>query len=248
MKKKLVTMGMMVALCLMFAACSKTEAPAAPTTAPTATEAPTATPEPTETPVPTATPAPTETPAVEDTYVKGIITEEGFESEWMDLRFTKPATVVMATQEEMDAVMMQGLQTMYGENAEGMLDYAVMTTVTEMQATWLAGSPVVQVVVEKMPTAGWTAEAYLVTMMTNVIATYETSGLAYTIEEDIYTLDFAGQEYTGLTVSVDAGTGTPIYQDYLVREKDGRMIMIAFTYIEAMEYYLQEAIASFSAY
>ena len=242
MKKRILTMGVVMMLSLVFAACGKTTEPVDPTEAPIETTAPTAT------EIPVATPEPTETLDKEDTYAKGIITEEGFESEWMGLRFTKPATVVMATQEEMDAVMLNGLRAMYGEEAEAMFDYADLTTVNEMQATWLAGSPVVQVVVEKMPTAGWTAEAYLATMMANVMATSETSGIVYTMEGDTYAKELAGQEFTGLTVSADIGAGAPVYQDYLVKEKDGRMIMVAFTYVEAMEAYLQEALDAFSAY
>ena len=98
-------LGVLTALlALSMTACSAketatTEATPAPAVETTATPAPTAEP----TSVPTATPEPTETLAKEDTYAKGIITEEGFESEWMGLRFTKPATVIMATQEEMDA-------------------------------------------------------------------------------------------------------------------------------------------------
>jgi len=274
MKKKLLKTGMVCVMCLILAACGKADKTVEPTVAPTATAVPTAepkveptatstpvptaintpTPEPTATstptPEPTATPIPepTEVSVIPDSYVKGAITETGFESEWMGLRFTKPATVVMATQEEMDAVMLQGLQMMYGEQAAEMFDYATMTSVNEMQATWLAGSPVVQIAVEKMPTAGWTEIEYLSAVAANLNATSQTSGVLYTIDENIYSMEIAGQEYFGLATAVDIGAGAPIYQDYLVREKDGRMIMIAFSYVEAMESYLQEAFDAFSAY
>jgi len=268
MKKKILRIGMVCVLCMMLAACGKADKSVEPTAAPTATTAPTATeaptstptpeptatptPEPTATPTPeptaTPTPEPTEAPAVTDSYVKGIITENGFESEWMGLKFTKPATVIMATQEEMDAVMLQVLQLLYGENAEAMFDYATMASVNEMQATWLAGSPVVQIMVEKLPMAGWTETSYLSAVAANLNATSQTSGLIYTIDENLYSLELAGQEFIGMETSVDIGAGNIIYQDYLVKEKDSRMIIIAFSYIEAMESYLQEAIAAFSAY
>ena len=274
MKKKLLKTGMVCVMCMMLAACGKADKNVEPTIAPTATAVPTTEPtvEPTatSTPVPTATntptpeptatstptpeptatpiPEPTEVSVIPDSYVKGTITENGFESEWMGLRFTKPATVIMATQEEMDAVMLQGLQMMYGEQAAEMFDYATMSSVNEMQATWLAGSPVVQIAVEKMPTAGWTEIEYLSAVAANLNATSQTSGVLYTIDENIYSIEIAGQEYFGLATSVDIGADAPIYQDYLVREKDGRMILIAFSYVEAMESYLQEAFDAFSAY
>lgn len=276
MKNKILKTGMVCVMCMMLAACGKADKNVEPTVAPTATSAPTATeaptstptpeptatptPEPTATPTPeptaTPTPEPTATPTVEptkapvipDSYVKGTITENGFESEWMGLRFTKPATAIMATQEQMDAVMLQGLQAMYGEQAAEMFDYATMSSVNEMQAAWLAGYPVVQVVVEKMPMAGFTEEVYLSAVVENLNATSEISGYVYTFDEELYSVELAGQEYIGLATSVDAGVGVTIYQDYLVREKDGRMILIAFTYIDAMESYVEEALAAFSAY
>ncbi|MBR6643590.1 MAG: hypothetical protein IKL28_08025 [Lachnospiraceae bacterium] len=260
MKKKILRTGMVCVMCMMLGACGKADKSVEPTAAPTATTAPTATeaptstptPEPTATPTPeptaTPTPEPTEAPAVTDSYVKGIITENGFESKWMGLRFTKPATVIMATQEEMDAVMLQGSQVLYGENADAMFDYASLTTVNEMQATWLAGTPIVQIIVEKMPMAGFTEVDYLSAVITNLNATVATSGINYTFGEELYTVKLAGIEFTGLTVAMDAGVGTIVYQDYLVKEKDGRMILIAFSYVEAMESYLQEAVNAFSAY
>jgi len=254
MKRKCSLLLIAVMACMMLAACGKAETAAEPTkvptatTAPTATEAPTSTPTPTPEPTATPTPEPTEAPVAADTYVKGIITETGFESEWMGLRFTKPATVIMATQEEMDAVMMQGLQVMYGDQAAAVLDYATLTTVNEMQATWLAGTPIVQIVVEKMPTEGWTEMAYLSAVAENLNVTSQTTGMVYTIDENIYSLVIADQEYYGLATAVDIGAGALIYQDYLVREKDGRMILIAFSYVEAMESYVQEALDAFSKY
>lgn len=264
MKNKILKTGMVCVMCMMLVACGKADKNVEPTVAPTATTAPTATevptsaptpeptatptPEPTATSTPTPTPEPTEAPAVTDSYVKGTITETGFESEWMGLRFTKPATVTMATQEQMDAIMLQGLQAMYGEQAAELFDYATMSSVNEMQATWLAGYPVVQIVVEKMPMAGFTEADYLSAVVANLNATSATSGWVYTFDENLYSVEIAGQEYIGLATSVDAGAGIPIYQDYLVKEKDGRMILIAFTYIDAMESYIQEALEAFSAY
>jgi len=211
MKNKILKMGMVCVMCMMLAACGKEDKNVEPTVAPTATSAPTATEAPTSTPEPTATstptPKPTEAPVVTDTYVKGTITENGYESEWIGLRFTKPATVFMATQEEMDAVMLQGLQMMYGEQAAELFDYATMTSVNEMQATWLAGTPVVQIVVEKMPEGEWTEADYLSAVVTNLNATSQTSGLVYTIDENLYSLELAGQEYIGLATAVDTGAG-----------------------------------------
>lgn len=274
MKKKMLKTGIVCVMCMMLAACGKADKNVEPTVAPTETEAPTATmapqetvtpeptatstptPEPTATatPVPTNTPTPeptaepTEAPKSEDSYTKGTIDGNTFESEWMGLRFNPPATVIMATQEEMDAIMLQGLQMLYGEEATEMFDYATMASVSEMQATWLLGMPIVQIMVEKMPMAGFTEADYLAAVKANLEAVSGTSGVTYIVDENMYSIELAGQVYYSLATSVDAGNGVVIYQDYLVREKNNRMILIAFSYMDNMEQYLQEALDAFTAY
>ncbi|MBP3576756.1 MAG: hypothetical protein J6K15_01470, partial [Lachnospiraceae bacterium] len=108
------------------------EPTATPTPEPTATPTPEPTATPTPTPEPTATPTPE--PLIEDTYAKGTVTEEGFASEWMNLRFTCQPGVIMKTQDELDELMRQNAVLMYGEKAEEMLNYTALTTVTEMMA------------------------------------------------------------------------------------------------------------------
>lgn len=268
-KKKILKTAMVCVFSMMFAACGKAEETieptATPTVAVTATAAPTETmapqetltPEPTatstpaptatSTPAPTATPEPTEAPVAEDSYTKGTITGNTFESEWMGLRFNPPATVIMATQEEMDAVMLQGLQMLYGEEAAEMFDYATMATVNEMQATWLIGMPTVQIIVEKMPMEGVTEADYLAAVKANLESVSGTNGIIYTVDENMYSMELAGQSFYGMATGVDVGNGV-IYQDYLVKAKDNRMIVVAFSYTEATEKYLQEALDAFTAY
>ena len=270
MKNKILKTGMVCVMCMMLVACGKADKNAEPTVTPTATEAPTntptpeptatATPEPTATPTPeptatptpeptaTPTPEPTEVPIATDTYAKGIITENGFESEWMGLRFTKPATAIMATQEEMDAAMRVGTENFYGEDAEAVLDYNSMNVVNEMQVAWEAGLPLVQVMVEKLPMSGWTEELYLSVVASNLNALSGTNGITYTVGEEMYMIEIAGQEYVGLATAVDGGNGNVVYQEYLVRVKENRIIVIAFSYNDATESYIQEAVEAFSAY
>lgn len=268
MKKRILKTGMVCVMCMMLAACGKADKNVEPTVAPTATVAPTVEPTATSTPIPTATntptpeptatstpmptntptPEPTEAPVTADSYVKGTITETGFESEWIGLRFTKPATVKMATQEEMDAVMMQGLQVLYGDKAAEMFDYSIMATVNEMQATWLLGMPVVQIIVEKMPMDGVTEANYLAAIKANLEAASGNNGIIYTADETMYSMELAGQTFYGMATCVEGGNGVKVFQDYLVKEKDNRMIVVAFSYQETTEQYLQEALDAFSAY
>ena len=50
-------------------------------------------------------------------YEKGTITDTDFQSEWLNLKFTPPETVVMNTEEELQSVMKQGQTTL--EEASG---------------------------------------------------------------------------------------------------------------------------------
>ena len=45
-------------------------------------------------------------------YEKGTITDTDFQSEWLNLKFTPPETVVMNTEEELQSVMKQGQTTL----------------------------------------------------------------------------------------------------------------------------------------
>lgn len=226
-----------------------TSTPAAePTATPEPTVEPTATPEPTATstptPEPTATSTPTPEPTIEptteptpvpevtDTYEKGVITDTGFESKWMNLRFVTPDGAIFLSQAELDAVMQQGAEWMYGEDAKAQLDYAALTTVTEMMAQNPDGSNVI-VQIEKLPLLYllMTEEQYISAIVSNL--KNSNAGVEVQTSENMYSLELGGDTYTGITTAVDYGNGVLVYQDYLVRKKDGRMISMVFSYTEA---------------
>ena len=264
--KLLVSLGMLL---MLLAACGGkqgTEVPTAtpdptatPTPEPTATSTPTPeptatstpTPEPTATPTPepTATPTPTPTPEpqIEDTYVKGTVTEEGFASEWMNLRFTCQAGVSLSTQEELDEVMRQGAALMYGENAEAMLNYAELTTVKEMMAQSMDGANIL-VQIERLPILylSISTEEYLATL----VQTLQNSEMISEVVtgENFYIGEIGGEEYIGVSVGLDYGFGQMVYQDYLARKKEGRMIVISVTYTDATVESAKNLLLSLGAY
>jgi len=213
---------------------------AEPTLEPTATATPTAEPtlEPTATATPTAEPTleptaePTQIPAVEDTYEKGVITDTGFESKWMNLRFVTPSGAFVLSQTELDAIMKQGAEWMYGDDAQAQLDYASLTTVTEMMAQNPDGSNVI-VQVEKLPVLYllMTEEEYISAIVSNL--KNSNAGVEVQTDETYYSLDIGGDTYLGITTVVDYGSGVQVYQDYIVRKKEGRMISIVFSYTQA---------------
>ncbi|MBP3568749.1 MAG: hypothetical protein J6K04_06225 [Lachnospiraceae bacterium] len=277
MKKKFITMVAAGMMTLMLAACGGAEDNAAPTQTPVATSTPTPeptatstptpeptatstpTPEPTATstptPEPTATPTPTPeptkapVPVVEDTYVKGTITDSGFESEWMNLRFTTPEGAAMVSQEEIDALMQKGSEVIYGDDAEATMDYAALTTVTEMMAQFAEGSNVI-VQVEKLPAlySFMTAEDYLGILVETLKTSCSNAGFEFAADESMYTEEIDGEEYLGITTATDYGTGILVYQDYIVRKKECRMVSIIFSYTEESVESVKRLAESFGSY
>jgi len=222
-----------------------------PTPEPTATSTPTPSPEPTATSTPTPEPTaePTAIPSVDttDTYKKGIVTETGFESEWMNLRFTKPEGIIMVSQEELDTMMEQTAQWMFGEDANEKLDYAALTTVTEMMAKNPEGSNVI-VQVEKLSLLYMfmTEEDYIAAVVENLRNT--NAGLEVLTDETVYTMEIGGEEYTGLSTAVNYGNDSYVYQEIIVRKKEGRMISLVVSYNDATVENARNLLESFSSY
>ncbi len=257
MKKKLMMLAGTLMLAMLLAACGSEEAPAepTPTAVPTATIAPTATatptPEPTATstptPEPTATSTPTPVPAQAGTYEKGIITADGYESKWMDLRFTTQPEMHMMTQEELDAAMKQSMGMVYGEDAEAVLDYTNLTTVSEMLAQSADGANVV-VQVERLPVlyAAMTEEEYISLALSNLANSAAQPDII--TGENYYEAELGGATYLGLSTGEDYHTGVIVYQEFLVRKMGERMISVVVSYADDSVEGAQRLLQCFGAY
>lgn len=267
MKKKFVTLAVTCVIAVMLAACGSgdsgvvptpttaekpTEAPSPEPTAtstpspePTATSTPT--PEPTATSTPTPEPTAAPVPGATDTYVKGTVTETGFESEWLNLRFTAQTGMTMLSQDELDAVMKQGMELAYGENTEALLDYASMTTVTEMMAQYANGTNVV-VQVEKLPRvySDLTEEEYLNIVINNL--KNSAAILELSTDETFYTVEIGGETYVGIGTAADYGVGQLVCQEFLVRKKESRMISITTSCTEYTTEYADRLLSCIGSY
>ncbi|MBR6643082.1 MAG: FKBP-type peptidyl-prolyl cis-trans isomerase [Lachnospiraceae bacterium] len=203
--------------------------------------------QPTATSTPTPQPTATSVPVKEESYEKGKITETGFESKWLNLRFTTPNGAFLLSQEELDQVMAQGAELLYGDEAQQQLDYAALTTVTEMMVQNADGSNVI-VQVEKLPVLylAMTEEEYISALVTNL----KNSNAAVEVltDENVYSLETGGESYKGITTAVDYGEGTIVYQDYIVRKKAGRMISLVFSYTDISMKNVMALAECFSSY
>lgn len=83
-------------------------------------------------------------------YTKGISSETGYESEWLGIRFTAPEGAAMLTEEELNEMMGLGQEVLSEDFSDLQLQYAEMSTVSEMMCKAAEGTPNVVMSVEKM--------------------------------------------------------------------------------------------------
>lgn len=182
--------------------------------------------EPTPEPTPAPTPEPTPTPTPEPEYTPGERTETGYTNAALGLQFTLPANMVMASDEEIDAMMAAGAEIMYEdpETGEQMLDYAQLTTVYEMVAVDVTNGSNVMIVCEKLPLEATTEEQYIEALRAQMAQT--------TVETDLGEPEPAtlgGVAFTALHYTV-ASNGVETSQTMLVHKEGGRMYAIAISY------------------
>jgi len=161
------------------------------TMAPTLT--PTTTPEPAETA--------TEIPMAEDTYEKGMIQNEFFASEWMNLRFTSQPGFEFGSREEVE------MYARYGE--EAMVEVYTQRLTKEEQ--------------------NLTEEEYLQVLFEKLLSGYENARIVQ--QGDVIKGNIGTEEYIGVENLIDDGTGNFFYRNYIVRKKESRMIVISISRI-----------------
>ncbi|MBO5353230.1 MAG: hypothetical protein J6J42_11430 [Lachnospiraceae bacterium] len=205
---------------------------------PTATPEPTKAPDPTATPKPTQKPKPTATPKPADPYKRGTLSEKGFESKWLNLRFTTPPDVLMLSQVELDSL------AALAEKEAGLEEG---TAVFEMMAQYPSGTNVM-VEVEKISKEykNMTEKQVLEEIQNELLN--NSGGLNYFYEEEPHTQKFAGETYTGFSMATEYGEDWLVHMDYLMRKKDDYMITILFTYQEESEEELETLVSCFGPY
>ena len=141
------------------------------------------------------------TPSAADTsdtpYEKGTITDTDFQSEWLNLKFTPPETVVMNTEEELQSVMKQGQTTLEESSGVEIGEDALSGTVYEMMASSISGFPNVSLVVEDASLENMTVDQYFLAAQQMLDAT----GMGYTYS-DVTDIQIAGQNFRVMETSV----------------------------------------------
>ncbi len=178
-----------------------------------------------------------------DDYVKGIITETGWESQWLDLRYTAPEGMEMASEAELNKLMGLGEQLDSEDYEQLQREYANLYLVQEMRSVDGNGTSVF-VTVEKSSSSSLTAEKYIDALSKSLALA---SAIQYEIPESPETVDIAGKDFLKLAVSADFN-GKKSYQDYYVRVRNKRILHIIVTYNEDTVELAEHIVNGFTAY
>ena len=173
-------------------------------------------------------------------YEKGTITDTDFQSEWLNLKFTPPETVVMNTEEELQSVMQQGQSTLEESSGVGLGEDALSGTVYEMMASSISGFPNVSVVVEDAALENMTVEQYFLAAQQMLDAT----GMGYTYS-DVTDTQIAGQDFQVMETSVTIND-YEVLQKYCTRKQGGKFVSIILSYTTDTTAEADEILAAFT--
>ena len=152
-----------------------------------------------------------DTAAAAGKYVKGTVTETGWESEFFGLRYTAPEGMGMSTEEELNDLMGLGQEVLSEDFSELQLKYAELTSVYEMMS------------VGKMDAAQY-AKAIEQGLS-------QVTAINYTLISDDETVKIGGADYLKVSYEAESG-GVSMYQDYYIAVVDNRAISLTLTYVD----------------
>lgn len=186
-----------------------------------------------------------ETEVAEETsdYVKGIVTETGWESEWLGIRYTCPEGMKMATEEELNEIMGLGQEVLSEDFTEAQLKYAELASVYEMMSSDELGTTNFMITVEKLPME-LTAAQYIEIVEQQLSAV---SAVTYETVNNSEIVSIGGVDFTKLECVADY-EGVVMHQDYYVTMKDNRAVAVVCTFIDETAETAQAAINGFAAY
>lgn len=173
-------------------------------------------------------------------YEKGTITDTDFQSEWLNLKFTPPETVVMNTEEELQSVMQQGQNTLEESSGVELGEDALSGTVYEMMASSISGFPNVSLVVEDATLENMTVDQYFLAAQQMLDAT----GMGYTYS-DVTDIQIAGQDFRVMETSVTVND-YEVLQKYCTRKQGGKFVSIILSYTTDTTAEADEILAAFT--
>ncbi len=176
-------------------------------------------------------------------FVKGSVTETGWESEWIGIRYTCPEGMTMATDEELNEVMGLGQEMLSEDFTEAQLKYAELATVYEMMCSDETGATNIMVSVEKLPME-LTADQYIEAVEQQLSAV---SAITYETVNNGEVVAIGGVDFTKLECTADY-EGVVMHQDYYVTMIEDRAVAAVVTYIDETAAAADAIMNGFAAY
>ena len=168
-----------------------------------------------------------EEPAV--AYVKGTVTDNVYESSWLNMKITLPEDLLFLTEEEIQEVADTGEENM---NEEGQAAVAEMedTSVYELIARNATQDFTATLLTEDSPMANITANQYLQAVKSE-LQSFTTDEMEYTFSDEIATVSIGGQDYQQMATSVTY-MDVNMHQDYCTRKQDNKLITWILVYTD----------------
>ncbi|POP32238.1 hypothetical protein C3B58_12940 [Lactonifactor longoviformis] len=162
-------------------------------------------------------------------YVKGTVTDNVYESSWLNMKITLPEDLLFLTEEEIQEVADTGEENM---NEEGQAAVAEMedTSVYELIARNATQDFTATLLTEDSPMANITADQYLQAVKSE-LQSFTTDEMDYTFSDEIATVSIGGQDYQQMTTSVTY-MDVNMHQDYCTRKQDNKIITWILVYTD----------------
>lgn len=176
-------------------------------------------------------------------FSKGTVSENGWESEWLNMRFTEPEGTRMVSQEELDALMGISEELLSEDLSDAQIQYSELTSVREMMCYDEETQANVIVSVDWLPMK-ISEEIYMEEIERTLSSI---SAMTYTRVDEDEMVVIAGVPYVRAGYRVEA-KGQSGYADYYVRMIDNRAVSLIVTYREDGEEIAASMISSFAAY
>ncbi|MDE7248542.1 MAG: hypothetical protein K2N82_01365 [Lachnospiraceae bacterium] len=187
-----------------------------------------------------------EIPEQEETaseFSKGTVSESGWESQWLNMRFTAPNGTRMASEEELDELMGISEELLLEDLSDVQIKYAELTSVREMMCYDERTKSNVIVSVDRLPLK-MSEEIYAEQLEQSLLAV---SAMTYEKAGENEKVEIAGMSYLRSGYQVET-MGQHLHTDYYIRMIEDRAVSIVLTYGENGEELASSMVSSFEVY
>ncbi|WP_455716540.1 DcrB-related protein [Anaerosporobacter sp.] len=175
-------------------------------------------------------------------YSKGTVSEDSYESKFLNLSFKAPEGYSMLTEDVLDQYVQFSTDIVYKDTDQKVIDYAKAVTVYEMMCVEdTVNSPNINIVIENLLGKKITEDEYIEKAKEQL----QNTGIEYTFGDTTKDVELAGEKYTVLDC-VGNYSGQEVLQKMYIRKIDDRMMLLTITYTADTEAGKDTLLAGFS--